>query len=180
MKKLTGTRYPWAALVEGDDLVVRGEEATWFGGSNDPMDDGRTASGISTIANPHLLGCSLPMDLGRAKNNPCAGSPLPRLPWFTKVLVTHRVTGKGITVQLIDLGPSAPPVATAAIDLTQAAFTALGGKLKQGRMPVDFRILGAAKTLGIAESKPEKPADSGLTITPNFGVGIEIPDQAVS
>lgn len=181
MKVLTGTRYPWKVLVEGDDLVVRGEEATWFGGSNDPMDDGRTASGISTIANPKLLGCSLPMDLGpKAKSNPCKGSPLPRLPWFTKVLVTHRVSGQEITTQLIDLGPSAPPVATAAIDLTQAAFVKLGGKLKAGRMPVDFRILGGAKTLGIAESKKEEPSDSGLSITPNFGLGIEIPDQAVS
>lgn len=153
MKKLTGTRYPWAALVEGDDLVVRGEEATWFGGSNDPMDDGRTASGISTKANPHLLGCSLPMDLGPlAKHNPCEGSPLPKLPWFTKVLVTHRVSGRGITVQLIDLGPSAPPLATAALDLTQAAFLALGEPLKKGRMPVDFRILGAAKHVRSAES----------------------------
>ena len=116
MMTLTGSRYPWAVLVEGDDLVVRGEEATWFGGSNDPMDDGRTASGVSTKANPHLLGCSLPMDFGPlAKHNPCEGSPLPRLPWFSKVLVTHRVSGRGVTVQLIDLGPSAPPVATAAI-----------------------------------------------------------------
>ena len=176
MMTLTGSRYPWAVLVEGDDLVVRGEEATWFGGSNDPMDDGRTASGVSTKATPHLLGCSLPMDFGPlAKHNPCEGSPLPRLPWFSKVLVTHRVSGRGVTVQLIDLGPSAPPVATAAIDLTQAAFLALGGDLKAGRLPVDFRILGAAKLLGIAESKPE-----GLKITPNFGAGIEIPDQAVS
>lgn len=181
MKKLTGTRYPWAVLVEGDDLVVRGEEATWFGGSNDPMDDGRTASGVSTKANPHLLGCSLPMDLGPlAKHNPCEGSPLPKLSWFTKVLVTNRDTATSVTVQLIDLGPSAPPVATAAIDLTQAAFVALGGDLKAGRLPVDFRIVGAAKTLGIAESKPEQPTGSGLTITPNFGAGIEIPDQAVS
>ncbi len=174
MKVLTGTRYPWKVLVEGDDLVVRGEEATWFGGSNDPMDDGRTASGISTIANPKLLGCSLPMDLGpKAKSNPCKGSPLPRLPWFTKVLVTHRVSGQEITTQLIDLGPSAPPVATAAIDLTQAAFVKLGGKLKAGRMPVDFRILGGAKTLGIAEAKkgplPDpKLSTSSLEVTPTF------------
>lgn len=168
MKKLTGTRYPWAALVEGDDLVVRGEEATWFGGSDDPMDDGRTASGVSTKANPHLLGCSLPMDLGPfAKHNPCEGSPLPKLPWFTKVVVINRSNGTELKVQLIDLGPSAPPVATAAIDLTQAAFRALGGDLKAGRMHVDFRIVGAAKLLGLADALQPASAPS-LEVTPNF------------
>lgn len=171
MKKLTGTRYPWAALVEGDDLVVRGEEATWFGGSNDPMDDGCTASGVSTKANPHLLGCSLPMDLGPfAKHNPCKGSPFPKLPWFSKVLVTNRDTATSVTVQLIDIGPSAPPVATAAIDLTQAAFRALGGDLKAGRLPVDFRILGAAKQLGLGEPSTldPRPSTPSLQVTPNF------------
>jgi len=147
MKVLRGRRYPWTVEVIGEDLVVRGEEATWFGGADDPMDDGRTASGISTIANTAFLGCALPMDLNRKKNNPCAGSPLPRLPWFTPVVVTNLKNGKTLTVKLIDLGPSAPPLATAAIDLTQAAFKALGGKLIQGRLKVDFRIPGGSKLI---------------------------------
>ena len=147
MKLLTGTRYPWSVEVIDEDLVVRGQKATWFGGADDPMDDGRTASGISTIANTAFLGCALPMDLGRKKNNPCAGSPFPRLPWFTAVVVTNLATGKTLTVKLIDLGPSAPPRATAAIDLTQAAFRALGGKLKDGIMRVDFRVPGGSKLI---------------------------------
>ena len=49
-----------------------------------------------------------------------------------------------VTVPLIDLGPAAPPHAHAAIDLTVAAFRALGGDPKAGDMEVCFRIRGAA------------------------------------
>ncbi len=174
MKTLKGYRYPWTASVEGDDLVVKGEHATWFGGEGDRYDDGSTASGISTKGNPDFLGCALPMDFHRSGDNPCAGSPLPKLAWFTKVLVTNHDTGAQVTVSLIDLGPSAPPAATAAIDLTQAAFKALGGSLAQGRLLVDFRILGGAKQLGMAEvstpaSESPTAADGGdLSITPEF------------
>ncbi len=137
-------RYGFTARVEGDDLVVRGVRATWFGGPHDPDDNGQTASGLSTRLHPDLLGCALPMGGYRLTR----GSPLPDLPWLTThVEVTRAATGHRVTVSLIDLGPSAPPHAHAAIDLTVAAFRALGGDPQEGSLTVDFRLPGAALRL---------------------------------
>lgn len=136
--------YGFTARIEGDDLVVRGARATWFGGANDPQDSGETASGLSTRLHPLLLGCALPMNGFRVTR----GSPLPRLPWMTTVVeVTRPANGRKVSVPLIDLGPAAPPHAHAAIDLTRAAFRALGGDLASGEMTVDFRIPGGALRL---------------------------------
>lgn len=148
---LHGSRYPWTATVEGNDIVVTGQGATWFGGDDDPQDDGSTASGMSTKSNPQIMGCALPLDYGTplSKENPCQGSPLKKIPWFTNVVVTNRANHASVTVKLIDLGPSAPPAAHAAIDLTQEAFTTLGGDLKAGRLLVDFRIINGAKLLNL-------------------------------
>ena len=107
--------YGFTAHIEGDDLVVRGVRATWFGGAHDPQDSGETASGLSTRLHPELLGCALPMNGFRVTR----GSPLPRLPWMTTVVeVTRPGNGRKVRVPLIDLGPAAPPHAHAAIDLT--------------------------------------------------------------
>ena len=137
-------RYGFTVRVEGDDLVARDVRATWFGGASDPLDDGRTASGLSTRRDPEILGCALPMNGFRATR----GSPLPNLPWCTTVVEVYcPSTGKRAAVPLIDLGPSAPPLAHAAIDLTPAAFRALGGNRRVGRLTVDFRIPGGASHL---------------------------------
>ncbi len=137
-------RYGFAARIDGNDLVVSSVRATWFGGAHDPCDNGQTASGLSTRLHPELLGCALPMNGYRLTR----GSPLPDLPWVsTSVRVTCPATGKQITVALIDLGPAAPPHAHAAIDLTVAAFRALGGNPAQGSLTVDFRIPGGALRL---------------------------------
>ena len=191
---LKGSRYPWTASVVGNDIIVTGVVATWFGGANDPQDDGETASGVSTKANPHFFGCALPMDLFPSipptlvtRRNPCAGSPLPKLPWFSKILVTNKANGIQQQCALIDLGPSAPPTATAAIDLTQSFFVALGGNLRVGHIEVDFSILGGAKFAGIAaaafpsassdsnsglRSQPSSLPSPGLTVNPTFGLPI--------
>ena len=137
-------RYGFTARVEGDDLVVRGVRATWFGGAHDPHDNGETASGVSTRRHPELMGCALPMNGFRLTK----GSPLPDLPWMTtEVEIFRGSNGRRLTVPLIDLGPAAPPHAHAAIDLTVAAFRALGGDPKVGSINVDFRIRGAAHRL---------------------------------
>ena len=137
-------RYGFTARVEGDDLVVRGVRATWFGGAHDPQDNGQTASGVSTRLHPDLQGCALPMNGYRLTR----GSPLPDLPWMTtQVQITHAANGRKATVPLIDLGPAAPPHAHAAIDLTVAAFRQLGGDPEVGSITVDFRILNAARHL---------------------------------
>ena len=39
--------------------------ATWFGGDDDPEDNGQTASGVPTKGNPTLLGCALPLNGNR-------------------------------------------------------------------------------------------------------------------
>jgi 3D (Asp-Asp-Asp) domain-containing protein len=127
--------FAFTAEVDGDDLVVRGAQATWFGGANDPEDDGETASGINTKKRPYIQGCALPLNYG-----PCAGSPIPKVPWGTKVDVTHN--GKTITVPVIDLGPARDT--GHAIDLTVAAFTEFA-PLSEGKIVVDYRIIGAAK-----------------------------------
>jgi hypothetical protein len=147
-RRLKGTRYPWEVIVDGDDLLVQDVRATWFGGQADKdsgQDSGETSSGINTIESPGYLGCALPMDLHRSHDNPCAGSPLSELPWFMPVEVTNRANGRKITVKAIDLGPSPPPKANAALDLTRPAFLALGGVLKTGAIRVDYRIKGGAR-----------------------------------
>ena len=162
---LRGTgRYKFTARVEGDDLVVQGVRATWFGGAHDAQDDGQTASGLSTRLHPDLLGCALPMEGFHATQ----GSPLPRLPFLTtQIQVTRPATGQSVTVALVDLGPSAPPRAHAAIDLTVAAFRALGGSLSTGVLSVDYRILGGARhlpsaTLSAARAAAVSPASAPL------------------
>ena len=123
LKKLLGMKKPtilqgderfgFTAEIDGNDIVVRNAQCTWFGGADDPEDNGETASGISTIKRPNIQACALPMNFG-----PCVGSPIPKLPWGTKVEVTH--DGKTITVPVIDLGPSRGT--GHAIDLTVTWF----------------------------------------------------------
>ena len=151
--------YLFYGLIVGNDIVVDGVWATWFGGTSDPQDDGTTASGANTKTNPKLVGCSLPMDYHRPKDNPCAGSPLPKLPWFsTKVEVTNKLTGKVCgPYMLIDEGPKPPPIAIGSIDLTPPAFLDAGGDLGVGRIPVSYRIIDGAKILGITRV-PQQPA----------------------
>ena len=129
--------WSFVALVDGDDLVVRNAKATWFGGANDPQDDGETASGVNT----EIQGCAIPMNFG-----PCIGSPLPRVPWGTRVEVTYLATGMTITVPVIDLGPAHST--GNALDLTVAAFKQFA-PLAKGKIVVDYRVLGATKRLSV-------------------------------
>ena len=139
-KVLTGDG-PWGftATVEGDDIVVRNAQDTWFGGANDPEDDGETASGVNTKQRPAILGCALPMNFGH-----CAGSPIPKLPWGMRVEVTHLASLATITVPVIDLGPSRST--GHAIDLTVAAFKEFA-PLNTGKIGVDYRIIGGARRI---------------------------------
>jgi hypothetical protein len=136
LKDLDG-RFGFFVEVDGNDLVVKNAVATWFGGKDDPEDGGDTASGISTIKRPAIVACALPMNFG-----PCAGSPIPRLPWGTKVLVTH--LEKMLSAPVIDLGPS--PGTGHAIDLTVAAFREFA-PLAIGKVVVDYRIIDGARYL---------------------------------
>lgn len=144
MKKLpSGDGWGFEAYIDGDDIVVNDTTATWFGGDDDPLDNGETASGVKTAGNPNVMGCALPVV---AKHPSTAGSPLAfkkRIPWFTQVVVT--IGDKFIVVPLIDNGPAKS--AQDGIDLTQAAFKTFA-PLRQGVLKdVSYRIIGAAKNV---------------------------------
>jgi len=145
MTPLTGDgTWKLKVFIEGDDIIVKDTTATWFGGRNDPMDNGDTASGFSTRAHPECRGCALPMD-GFPKVKSTLGSPIPRLPWLTLVEVRTRDGSHAITVPLIDLGPA--KYAGDGIDLTLPAFLALGGERAMGVLAVDYTIKGGARFL---------------------------------
>ena len=110
-----GTSYKFKLAVDGPNLVVDSARATWFGGPDDEDDDGETASGIvNTRQNPDYIGLSLPMyEVSKA----CHGSPIPKLPWGTHVRITNIATGVSVIATLVDVGPSAPPLAQGDIDL---------------------------------------------------------------
>lgn len=127
----------WKLFYAGDILVSG--NASWFGGGNDPDDNGQTASGImNNGGDPFLMGCALPLSWDGVEVASCQASPLGSLPWGTQVQVTAQ-NGKQVTVKLIDVGPALDE--NRPIDLTVAAFEALGGDLKAGIIPVTFRIL---------------------------------------
>lgn len=142
--------WPWSAHIDGDDIIVLDVWATCFGGSADPQDSGETASGISTKDNPDLAACALPMAYSgpaKALRAALGGSPIPKLPWKTNVIVTDRSNGRQCTIPVIDLGPGKRT--GNAIDLTVAAArwfvkraTATNFKLR-----VDYRIVGGARYL---------------------------------
>ena len=140
--------WPWNAFVDGDDIVVIAARATCFGGASDPQDDGETASGISTKLNPQLAACALPMiytGLSKALLKALGGSPIPKVPWKTKVLVTEAATGKSIPFPVIDLGPAKKT--GNAIDLTIAAARCFNphATASSFEMICHYRILGGAK-----------------------------------
>lgn len=140
--------WPFSAHVDGDDLLVIGVRATCFGGSDDPEDSGETASGVSTKDNPTLKACALPMHY--AGKSPAlikalGGSPIPKLPWGTKVEVMSK--GRRLVVPVIDLGPAKRT--GNAIDLTIAAARFFNGAAtaRSFEMECSYRIIGGAKHL---------------------------------
>lgn len=140
--------WPFSAHVDGDDILVIGVRATCFGGSNDSEDNGETASGISTQDNPTLKACALPMHYGGkspALLKALGGSPIPKLPWGTKVEVMSQ--GKRLVIPVIDLGPAKRT--GNAIDLTLAAARFFDGKATASHfeMECSYRIIGGAKYL---------------------------------
>ena len=115
--------------------------ATWFGGDNDPDDNGETSSGVFTKGHPHILGCALPCRVSHATPNP----KYKGLPFGTAVMVARVDGGSVVIVPLIDNGPSDRNPAHAKIDLTVGTFAALGipvvnGRPVRGSVSVYFRI----------------------------------------
>lgn len=134
--------WPWTARIDGDDIVVDNCRATCFGGSNDPQDNGETASGISTKNNPDLAAVSLPMDFGDRVPN-TKGSPIPKVPWKTVVMVT--ANGASHHWPVIDIGPAKRT--GNALDLTLAAAKLFNPHATASNFEVQcsYRIIGGAK-----------------------------------
>ena len=159
--------------------------STWFGGPDDDQDSGETADDqIPTRNHADILGCALPMD---GFNHPATdGSPLPRIPWNTFVKVINIKTNKELSVPLIDLGPSLSAPSQAAIDLTEAAFKALGGKPSAGKILVNYVIPGGArflpgsvlKTVSLARSLSNANATDGDRMN-GHGMSHDVPKPTI-
>lgn len=135
--------WPWIkASIDGDDIVIEPGNVTAFGGASDKSDSGETASGVSTKLNPGIVGCALPM---RRDTSPqLRGSPIPKLPWSTKVIFAAP-SGQEVTASLIDEGPAKWTKNIG--DLTVAAarqFDQAATANNFGRT-LSIRILGGAK-----------------------------------
>lgn len=62
--------------------------------------------------------------------------------WGRKIRVTNQATGQSVVVEQWDLGPGRRARARGVVvDLTPAAFLALGGRLKDGRLAVRVEVL---------------------------------------
>jgi len=140
--------WPWNAYIDGDDIIVVNARATCFGGGNDPQDNGETASGLSTKMNPSFVGCALPMiytGTGKAFLAALGGSPIPRIPWRSQVIITETATAKSIITKVIDLGPGKRT--GNAIDLTVAAAKLFNPHATSSsfELACHYRILDAAR-----------------------------------
>lgn len=131
--------------IDGDDIVIEPGIVTAFGGADDRMDSGETASGISTKDNPSFIGCALPMR--RDATSALRGSPIPKLPWKTTVIFTDFHTGISVNTKLIDEGPAKWTKHVG--DLTEAAAKMFDKHATANNFTetLGIRIVGGAKYL---------------------------------
>ncbi len=142
---LKGTDWPWTAWVDGSDIIIENARVTCFGGGSDPQDNGETASGISTRRRPDFVGCALPMAYkGRNQRLVAAlgGSPIPRVPWLTKVEFTAYDFPRTVVAEVIDLGPAKQT--GNALDLTIAAAR----KINPHASATNFEARGLVRIIG--------------------------------
>lgn len=150
-KELKGDgTWPFKAYIVGFDICLYNVEATCFGGTDDPQDNGETASGAST-KNPITRGVSLPMDargrqMSARLHKVLDGCPIPWLPWQTQVqIIDLENIGKIQTASLIDVGPGKKR--DNAVDLTVAVAKCFNQRATATNFSrrVNVRILGAAR-----------------------------------
>jgi hypothetical protein len=142
--RVTGWEFLKVA-VEGVDLVIGPGVVTAFGGTQDRMDSGETASGLSTKDNPSYLGCALPM---RRDSSPVLrGSPVPKLPWLTNVIFELPDGSRSVGTKLIDEGPARWTQHIG--DLTVAAAKAFDPAANANNFSRNMliRVIGGAKYL---------------------------------
>ena len=93
--KYTDTQdYDMAALADSPVLWARGK-CSFFGGADDPMDSGSTASGFSTKEHPDLPYVALPKPVRKKYS----------LPWGCRVTVENSA-GEQVRGFLADSGPA--------------------------------------------------------------------------
>lgn len=132
------------AMIVGDDIVIKNAVVTAFGGADDKMDSGETASGLSTKAKPTFLGCALPMR--RDTSSVLRGSPIPKLPWFTFVHFIDPTTGRAVETQLVDEGPAKWTKHSADLTVTAAKVFDPKATANAANIPhLTIRIMGGAK-----------------------------------
>lgn len=147
---------PWGVETFGDDIVLKNVWATAFG-TDDPEDNGMTASGLNLNKHPNFRGVALPMRVGSIRS--LRHSPLPFLPYGVSPTGRYKPEGTFVIIEdeksktitnaapLIDIGPSL--WTGVAVDLTVALArnldsTATATNFKRR---VTVKILDGAKYL---------------------------------
>lgn len=137
-------------FVEDEDLVLKNVRVTCFGGTDDPQDSGKTASGLSTKP-PGTMGCALPRNYTgphAPTRRSLEGSPIPQaLPWRAPVQFTERATGKTLVVPFIDLGPDLNTENAGDLTVAAAKHFNPAATARNFEMLADIRIIGGAKYL---------------------------------
>lgn len=108
--------------------------ATWFTVESCRREgtSGITASG--RMLDDSALWCALPSRPPRDSSG--------RRAWGRKIRITNQATGRSVVVEQWDMGPGRRARArNVVIDLTPAAFLALGGRLQDGRIKVVVEVL---------------------------------------
>lgn len=147
--------WPWFAEVDGADIVVLNARATAFGGDDDRMDSGETASGYNTKGHPNLIAVSLPMNVPAIKE--LRGSPIPRMPFGIHPDGSDNPAGAHVDVTFLKSGVVAHNVPVCDLGPAKATGHALDCSVALARRVdphatandfaamVSYRILKAAK-----------------------------------
>lgn len=135
------TPLSWTPEIAGEDIIFHGL-VTWFGGPNDPGDDGSTASGMGNHK-LGVIGCALPqaVNFNGTKVDSCAQSPLPTIPWGWPVEFSTDAAHTAIA-GIIDEGPADDTGHCA--DLAPAVFLQLHDTLSDGVIVCQVRVIGGA------------------------------------
>lgn len=152
--------WPWFAQIDGDDIIVQGAIATAFGGDDDKMDSGETASGFNTKGHPNLIAVSLPMNVPGIKE--LRGSPIPRMPFGLHRDGTDNPDGAHVdvtffraryprepiiirNVPVVDLGPAKATGHSLDCSVALARLADRKATANSFTAKADYRILRAAK-----------------------------------
>jgi len=132
-------------VIAGADLRVTapdgagGVVASQFGGA-DPWDDGNCASGLVNVRRtPDALVVALPMTAPRCWAT--AGSPIPSVPWRTRVRIWSLATRREVVAEVHCIGPAKRM--RRMLDATPGVFRALGIRAG-GLFRCHYRVLGGA------------------------------------